>query len=123
MMASLRVVSATADRVVLGFAGSSPRARFVGAARHVGSAAELKREKRRLATMKAKGVRKTLQLQPATVSNALKARWANNGDGRNPQRRFFALSAEDKVFLAKHALRELTRMAGRAILGRALGRR
>lgn len=107
MMDSITVVSASAQRAVLGFKGASAAGVFA----------------RRSGGRKVKGSTHAVGLSTRQVSNALKARWNDKGDGNAPARHFFGFSAEDRVFLARTALRELTRMAGRVYLGRALRRR
>lgn len=115
MLGSMQVLNADEHRAVIGFAGSSAAVRLT--------------KRARAAKNRKTGDRITHTFKETTrqVSNALKAYWNDKGDtvaGYGvPKRHFFGFSAADKVFLAKTAIRELTRMAGQITLARFLGKR
>jgi hypothetical protein len=115
MLASMQVLSSDANRAVIGFQGSSAAVRFTKRARPTKNRKTGER------------ITHTFAEQRRQVSNALKAYWNDKGEGSDgwgtPRRHFFGLSADDRSFLSRIALRELVRMAGQVFLRRALGKR
>jgi hypothetical protein len=112
MLNALGLIELSPNRALIGFQGSSPKTRFAKRARPLRTKAYSVREKVGgvWVTRKKGAVKSDLTVKegPGTVANALKAYW--NQHGKKP-RRFFAVSAEDRVFLARHALQELLRIA------------
>jgi hypothetical protein len=122
MLGGLAVVDVDESRVLVGFQGTAQRTRFTAMTRlrrggHFVGMQRVRASK----TDKKTGGRIDLVVTEANgrIPNALKAFY--NQKGRKP-RRFFGLSAEDRVFLAKHALRELLKIVGQVTLGRAARR-
>jgi hypothetical protein len=107
MMGSLGVLDVDEKRVLVGFQGTSAQTTF--------------RARSRAAKHRKTGERIDLTVAETSrrIPNALKAYW--NQHGRKP-RRFFALSPQDRVFLAKQALDALLTVVGQQTLTRALGR-
>lgn len=109
MINSMQILQSSKDRALIGFTGSSARTKFVP------------RTKTRKHRKTGERLTLTVEETPHQVANALKAYWNHHG-GRVPSRPFFGFSSADRLFLSKHALRTLTRMAGQVSLGRALRR-
>jgi hypothetical protein len=132
MLASMQVLSSDANRAVIGFQGSSAAVRFTRRMRTrvVRNALSSSRETVAAPITNKKTGQKithTFAEQNRQVANALKAYWNDKGEGSDgwgtPRRHFFGLSADDRSFLSRTALRELVRMAGQVFLRRALGKR
>jgi hypothetical protein len=107
MLNGMGVLEVTPDRALIGFSGSSARTRFTLRTRKV--------------KHKKTGAKVDLVVQETggRIANAQKAFF--NQNGRKP-RRFFGLSKEDRLFLTRHALRELLRIVGQQSLIRAARR-
>ncbi len=121
MLNSLGLIELSPNRALIGFQGSSPRTRFKKRKRPLRGKTYTVRERvGGVYITRKKGAVKadlTVEETSGTVSNALKAYW--NQYGRKP-RRFFAVSPEDRVFLARHALQELLRIAKLATIASAI---
>jgi hypothetical protein len=126
MLNGMGVLEVTPDRALIGFSGSSARTRFALRTRtrrkqgghFVGVVTT------RVAapvTNKKTGAKVDLVVQETggRIANAQKAYF--NQNGKKP-RKFFGLSKEDRLFLTKHALRELLRIVGQVSLSRAARR-
>lgn len=122
MLGGLAVLDVDDRQAVIGFQGTSQRTRFTALTRlkqggHFVGMQRVKTSRKNKKT----GGRIDLAVAEANgrIPNALKAFY--NQYGRRP-RRFFGLSAEDRVFLARHALRELLNIVGQVTLTRAVRR-
>lgn len=101
MLGSLGLLEVTPARVLIGFQGSAAGSTFRARAR----AKRHRKTGERLAL--------TVVETSKRVPNALKAAWNDRGEGTVPRRHFFGVSAEDRAFLMREALRELLAIAGR----------
>lgn len=129
MLGGMQVVSSDENRAVIGFVGSSAAQRLSWRTKTTVKPflfGTTQTTIRRVSVKNRKtGERITHKFSETgkQVSNALKARWNDRGEGKVPRRHFFGLSSEDRYFLARTALRELLRMAGQVYLGRAVRKR
>jgi hypothetical protein len=107
MLGSLGVLDLTEAKVTVGFQGTAAQTMF--------------RARSRAAKHRKTGERLDLTVAETSrrIPNALKAHY--NQHGRKP-RKFFALSSQDRVFLARTALQQLLRVVGQVSLSRAVGR-
>jgi hypothetical protein len=109
MLGSMKVLQSDATRAVIGFSGSSARARFVKRKRALAERVSVK-QGGGMGTLRTKTGRKithAVSEQNAQVANALKAAWNDRGDGKIPRRHFFGLSAQDRRFLLRDAIGQI----------------
>lgn len=106
MLASMDILQADPTRVVIGFKGSSAAVKFAKRSRPT--------KDRKTGAKVTRSVAETNR----TISNALKARWNDKGEGHAPRRHFFGLSREDRIFLVKDALKQVIETVRTASFGR-----
>lgn len=117
MLGGMNVVRSDEKEAVIGFQGTGARLAFGKRARATWSTKLVAGVKRK------RKITHTFRETNRQVSNALKARWNDHGDGNLPRRHFFGLSRADRYELSRLALKELTKMAGRVAFKRALNKR
>lgn len=95
MLGSMKILRSTSQEAVIGFEGSAAATKFTKRARP--------------SKNRKTGARVTHSVGAGSkrVANALKARWNDQGEGKNPRRHFFGLSPEDRRALTRDGIKQV----------------